>query len=111
MTTSRAASSSAAVGRGLAFAAGCGFGVTRQFSPGIRRDHSLLGGYVKYSLLDVAAVGSGEHPSAALHGAVPLARAAEASGFHRVWYAEQQNHGCTSQSFGKRLLSVGRAEQ
>lgn len=46
---------------------------------------------MRYSLLDVAAVGPGEHPSDALHGAVPLARAAEASGFHRVWYAEQQN--------------------
>jgi luciferase family oxidoreductase group 1 len=46
---------------------------------------------MKYSLLDVAAVGSGEHPSDALHGAVPLARAAEASGFHRVWYAEHHN--------------------
>jgi luciferase family oxidoreductase group 1 len=46
---------------------------------------------VRYSLLDVAAVGPGEHPSDALHGAVPLARAAEASGFHRVWYAEHHN--------------------
>jgi luciferase family oxidoreductase group 1 len=36
-------------------------------------------------------VGPGEHPSDALNGAVPLARAAEASGFHRVWYAEHHN--------------------
>jgi luciferase family oxidoreductase group 1 len=46
---------------------------------------------VRYSLLDVAAVGPGEHPSDALHGAVPLARAAESSGYHRVWYAEHHN--------------------
>ncbi|HET9169644.1 MAG TPA: LLM class flavin-dependent oxidoreductase [Actinospica sp.] len=50
-----------------------------------------LAEYVRYSLLDVAAVGPGEHPSDALHGAVPLARTAEASGFHRVWYAEHHN--------------------
>ncbi|HWG24833.1 LLM class flavin-dependent oxidoreductase [Actinospica sp.] len=46
---------------------------------------------MRYSLLDVAAVGPGEHPSDALHGAVPLARAAESSGYHRVWYAEHHN--------------------
>jgi luciferase family oxidoreductase group 1 len=46
---------------------------------------------VKYSLLDVAAVGSGERPADALHGAVPLARAAQRSGYHRVWYAEHHN--------------------
>ena len=50
-----------------------------------------LPGYVRYSLLDIAAVGPGEHPSDALHGAVPLARAAESSGYHRVWYAEHHN--------------------
>jgi luciferase family oxidoreductase group 1 len=46
---------------------------------------------MKYSLLDVAAVGRGETPADALHGAVPLARAAERSGYHRVWYAEHHN--------------------
>ena len=46
---------------------------------------------MRYSLLDVAAVGPGEHPSDALHGAVPLAQAAERAGFHRVWYAEHHN--------------------
>ena len=52
---------------------------------------AVLPGYVRYSLLDIAAVGSGEHPADALHGAVPLARAAEVSGYHRVWYAEHHN--------------------
>jgi len=52
---------------------------------------AALPGYVRYSLLDIAAVGPGEHPSDALHGAVPLARAAEASGYQRVWYAEHHN--------------------
>jgi len=46
---------------------------------------------MKYSLLDVAAVAPGEHPGEALHGAVPLARAAERSGYERVWYAEHHN--------------------
>jgi alkanesulfonate monooxygenase SsuD/methylene tetrahydromethanopterin reductase-like flavin-dependent oxidoreductase (luciferase family) len=46
---------------------------------------------MKYSLLDVAAVASGEHPGDALHGAVPLARAAERGGYERVWYAEHHN--------------------
>ena len=46
---------------------------------------------MKYSLLDVAAVAPGEHPADALHGAVPLARAAERSGYERVWYAEHHN--------------------
>jgi luciferase family oxidoreductase group 1 len=46
---------------------------------------------MKYSLLDVAVVAPDETPADALHGAVPLARAAERSGFHRVWYAEHHN--------------------
>ncbi|HZP53285.1 LLM class flavin-dependent oxidoreductase [Actinocrinis sp.] len=46
---------------------------------------------MKYSLLDVAAVGQGETPADALHGAVPLAQAAERHGYHRVWYAEHHN--------------------
>jgi luciferase family oxidoreductase group 1 len=46
---------------------------------------------MKYSLLDIAAVADNETPADALHGAVPLARAAERSGYHRVWYAEHHN--------------------
>lgn len=46
---------------------------------------------MRYSLLDVAAVGRGESPADALHGAVPLAQAAERHGYHRVWYAEHHN--------------------
>ena len=46
---------------------------------------------MKYSLLDIAAVAPGETPADALHGAVPLARAAYRSGYHRVWYAEHHN--------------------
>jgi len=46
---------------------------------------------MKYSLLDIAAVGRGETPADALHGAVPLAQAAERSGYERVWYAEHHN--------------------
>ena len=46
---------------------------------------------MKYSLLDVAAVAPGEHPGQALHGAVPLALAAERGGYERVWYAEHHN--------------------
>src|SRR6185437_8202399 len=46
---------------------------------------------MRYSLLDVAAVGHGERPADALHGAVPLAQAAGRHGYHRVWYAEHHN--------------------
>src|SRR3954447_3498490 len=46
---------------------------------------------MKYSLLDVALVAPHEHPADALHGAGPLARAAERSGYERVWYAEHHN--------------------
>jgi luciferase family oxidoreductase group 1 len=46
---------------------------------------------MKYSMLDVAAVGAHETPADALHGAVPLARAAERAGYQRVWYAEHHN--------------------
>ena len=46
---------------------------------------------MKYSLLDVAAVAPDETPADALNGAVPLARTAERSGYHRVWYAEHHN--------------------
>ena len=46
---------------------------------------------MKYSLLDIAAVAPDEVPADALHGAVPLARAAHRSGYHRVWYAEHHN--------------------
>jgi luciferase family oxidoreductase group 1 len=46
---------------------------------------------MRYSLLDIAAVGRDETPADALHGAVPLARTAEASGYYRVWYAEHHN--------------------
>jgi luciferase family oxidoreductase group 1 len=46
---------------------------------------------MKYSLLDIASVADHETPADALHGAVPLAQAAERSGYHRVWYAEHHN--------------------
>src|SRR5581483_4945993 len=56
-----------------------------------QRDHTGSEERMKYSLLDVAAVGQGETPADALHGAVPLAQAAERHGYHRVWYAEHHN--------------------
>ena len=46
---------------------------------------------MKYSLLDVAAVAADETPADALHGAVPLAQAAQRAGYQRVWYAEHHN--------------------
>ncbi|MGW4728138.1 LLM class flavin-dependent oxidoreductase [Streptomyces shenzhenensis] len=46
---------------------------------------------MKYSLLDVAWVAADETPADALRGAVPLAQAAEQSGYQRVWYAEHHN--------------------
>jgi luciferase family oxidoreductase group 1 len=46
---------------------------------------------MRYSLLDIAAVGRDEAPADALNGAVPLALAAERSGYERVWYAEHHN--------------------
>ena len=44
-----------------------------------------------YSLLDVAPVAPDETPADALGRVVPLARAAERSGYRRVWYAEHHN--------------------
>ena len=44
-----------------------------------------------YSILDLAAVGSGESERDALEGTVTLARLAERAGYGRVWYAEHHN--------------------
>ncbi|WP_154792279.1 LLM class flavin-dependent oxidoreductase [Occultella kanbiaonis] len=46
---------------------------------------------VPLSLLDLATVGKGETAREALEGSVALARAAERTGFRRVWYAEHHN--------------------
>lgn len=43
------------------------------------------------SILDLAFVGAGETARDALRGSVQLAQRAEASGYHRVWYAEHHN--------------------
>ena len=43
------------------------------------------------SILDLAAVGSGETVRDALEGTVALARLAEQAGYGRVWYAEHHN--------------------
>jgi len=43
------------------------------------------------SVLDLAFIGPGETAGQALHGTVTLARAAEAHGYRRVWYAEHHN--------------------
>jgi luciferase family oxidoreductase group 1 len=46
---------------------------------------------VPLSILDLALIGRGETPKAALEGSVALARRAEAYGYRRVWYAEHHN--------------------
>ena len=73
------------------YAFGAGLLASGLGAAGMSARPAALPDYVRYSLLDIAAVGSGEHPADALHGAVPLARAAENSGYHRVWYAEHHN--------------------
>jgi luciferase family oxidoreductase group 1 len=60
---------------------------------------------MKYSLLDVAAVGHGERPADALRGAVPLAQAAERHGYHRVWYAEHHNMPAIASSATSVLIA------
>ena len=46
---------------------------------------------VPLSILDLASIGEGETVADALDGCVQVARAAEACGYTRVWYAEHHN--------------------
>ena len=46
---------------------------------------------IPLSILDLASVGDGETLADTLHGCVSVARAAEAAGYTRVWYAEHHN--------------------
>jgi len=46
---------------------------------------------LRLSMLDLAAVGSGETIAESFAGSVELARAAERCGYERVWYAEHHN--------------------
>jgi luciferase family oxidoreductase group 1 len=46
---------------------------------------------VPFSILDLALIAPGESPAEAFAASVDLARAAEAGGYRRVWYAEHHN--------------------
>lgn len=46
---------------------------------------------MKYSLLDLAPVPEGSGVATAIANSVALAQAAEAAGYHRVWFAEHHN--------------------
>ena len=57
------------------------------------------------SILDLATVGTGETVAASLAASVDLARAAEAHGFTRVWYAEHHNMGRIASSATSVLIA------
>jgi len=57
------------------------------------------------SVLDLAFIGPGETAGQALHGTVTLARAAEAHGYRRVWYAEHHNMDAVASSATSVLIA------
>ena len=57
------------------------------------------------SLLDLAVVGRHETVQEGLNGTVALARAAEANGFERVWYAEHHNNPSIASSATSVLIA------
>ena len=57
------------------------------------------------SLLDLAVVGRNETVQEGLAGTVALARAAEANGFERVWYAEHHNNPSIASSATSVLIA------
>ncbi len=60
---------------------------------------------VPLSLLDLAIIGPGETAADALAGSVALARAAEAAGYVRVWYAEHHNMSSIASSATSVLIA------
>jgi luciferase family oxidoreductase group 1 len=60
---------------------------------------------VPLSILDLAAVGREETVAESFAGSVELARAAERSGYRRVWYAEHHNIGSIASSATAVLIA------
>lgn len=60
---------------------------------------------VPLSILDLSIVGQGETVADALTSCVTLARAAEATGYSRVWYAEHHNMGAVASSATAVLIA------
>ncbi|APA98295.1 LLM class flavin-dependent oxidoreductase [Nocardia seriolae] len=59
---------------------------------------------VALSLLDLAAIAPGQTARDSFHNSVALARAAERSGYERVWYAEHHNMGSIASSATSVLI-------
>ena len=57
------------------------------------------------SILDLAHIPSGGDEADALHATVALARAAEAAGYRRVWYAEHHNMATIASSATAVLIA------
>ncbi len=66
---------------------------------------AMAGPSVPLSILDLAAVGEGETIAESFAGSVELARAAERSGYHRIWYAEHHNIGSIASSATAVLIA------
>ncbi|MCU0310872.1 MAG: LLM class flavin-dependent oxidoreductase [Acidimicrobiales bacterium] len=60
---------------------------------------------VPLSILDLAIIGKGETARSSLDGSVALARAAEAHGYQRVWYAEHHNMAAVASSATAVLIA------
>jgi luciferase family oxidoreductase group 1 len=68
----------------------------------------VTGPSLKLSVLDLAVVGEGSSPAAALANSTDLARTAEALGYHRYWVAEHHNMpGIASSSPAVLLAHLG----
>ncbi|GAB0107215.1 LLM class flavin-dependent oxidoreductase [Nocardia sp. JMUB6875] len=59
---------------------------------------------VALSVLDLAAIAPGQTARDSFHNSVALARAAERSGYERVWYAEHHNMGSIASSATSVLI-------
>lgn len=60
---------------------------------------------VPLSILDLASVGKGESIAESFAGSVALARLAERTGYHRVWYAEHHSIGSIASSATAVLIA------
>ncbi|MGY9072313.1 MAG: LLM class flavin-dependent oxidoreductase [Acidimicrobiales bacterium] len=59
----------------------------------------------RLSILDLAMVGDGETPADAFVNSVTVAQQAEASGYHRIWYAEHHNMAAIASSATSVLIA------
>lgn len=83
------------------------FGVSRGALPAghLRRRPRLGSVSPQLSILDLAIVGAGDSVADGLEACVETAKVAEASGYHRVWYAEHHNMDAVASSATAVLIA------